>query len=136
MIILKILLAIVGLAVVALAAICFFTELTEGLGLIAGFVGAAIVFFVFGNDKVSAFFGITDSLLDSIALGAMIGGGVLCAMDFGKLGAAMITAGWVAIGLVLIQVIPIPFISNIVEVASIPFTVACIPLLLIILIFI
>lgn len=136
MILLKILLAIVGLAVIVVAVFGFFTELTQGLGLIGGLIGAAIAFFVFGNDNVAEFFGITNSLLDTIAFGAMIGGGILCSMEFEKLGGAMITAGWVALGLVMLQIIPIPFISNIVEIVSVPFTVACIPLLLIIIIFI
>lgn len=136
MILLKILLAIVGLAVIIIAAIGYFSEITQSLGLIGGLIGAAIAFFVFGNDNVANFFGVTNSLLDTIAFGAMVGGGILCAMDFEKLGGAMITAGWVAMGLVMLQIIPIPAISNFVELASVPFTVACIPLLLIIMLFI
>lgn len=136
MFLLKLLLAVVGLGVVALALISFFTELTEAFGFFAGLIGAAIVFFVFQNDAVVEFLGISGGLVDSIALGAMVGGGIISAMDFEKLGAAMITAGWVAIGLILMQVIPIPFISNLIELVTLPFTVACIPLLLVILFFI
>ena len=136
MIILKILLALVGVAVIVIAGICCFSGITEELGLIAGLIGAAFVFLVLGRDNVCEFLGITNSLLDSIAFGAMVGGGVLCALDFGKLGSAAVTAGWVAIGLILLQVIPIPFIANLIEVVSLPFTVACIPLVLIILFFI
>ncbi len=136
MIFLKILLAIVGLAVIGIAIICCISGLTEALGLFAGLIGAAVVFFVLGRDNVCEFLGITNSLLDSIAFGAMVGGGILCSMEFGKLGSAMVTAGWVGIGLILLQVIPIPFIASLIEVVSLPFTVACIPLLLVILIFV
>ncbi len=136
MIILRILLAVVGLGVIVAAIIGFLTEFTGSLGLFSGIFGAAIVFFVFGRESISDFFGITNSLLDGIALGAMVGGGILCSMDFERVGAALITAGWIAVGMIMLQVIPIPFIANIIEVASLPFTVACIPLLLVILFFI
>lgn len=136
MIILKFFLAIVGLAVITISIINCISGLTGELGFIFGLIGAAIVFLVFGRENVSEFFGITNSLLDSIAFGAMIGGGILCSMEFEKIGSAVVTAGWVAIGLILIQVIPIPFIANIIEIASMPFTIACVPLLLILLIFI
>lgn len=136
MFLLKIVLAIVGLAIIALAFICFFTELTQALGLIAGLVGAGIVFFVFKSDAVTEFLGVSVGMVDDIGFGAMVGGGILCSMEFEKLGAAMITAGWVSVGLILMQVIPIPAVAGLLEIATLPFTVACVPLLLIIVFFI
>ena len=131
MILLKFILAIIGLATVIVAIIGFFTELTEALGFIGALVGVALVYFVLGNDKVSAFLEIPSSMIDSICFGAFIGGGIICAMDFGKLGSAMITIGWVGVGLILMQVIPIPFIAEMLEVATLPALVACVPLLIV-----
>jgi len=105
------------------------------MGLWGGLIGAAIVFFVFGNDGFTEFLGVSTGLIDDVGFGAMVGGGILCSMEFEKLGGAMITAGWVSVGLILMQVIPIPFISNLLGVVTLPFTVACIPLLLVILFF-
>ena len=136
MILLKLLLAIVGLGIIAISLISFFAGLTEEMGFIVGLIGVAIVFGIFQRESISEFFGLSSAMLDKIAFGALLGGGILCQMDFGKLGGAMVTAGWVAIGMILLQVIPIPFIANLVEIASVPFTVACIPLLLILLLFI
>ncbi len=136
MILLRMLLAIVGLGIIVVAIISFFSGLFDELGGCLGIIGAAIVFFVLGRDSVCEFLGITNSLLDGIVFGAMVGGAVLSAMDVGKIGGAVLAAGWVAVGMILLQVIPIPFIANIVEIISIPFTIACIPLLLIILIFV
>ena len=132
MFLIKLFLAVVGLAVIALALLCFVTELTEALGLFAGLAGAAVIFFVFQNDAVIQFLGISSGMIDDIAFGAMVGGGIICSLEFEKLGSAMITAGWVAIGLILMQVVPLPFISNLLSLATLPFTVACIPLLLVI----
>ena len=56
MFLLKLILAVVGLAVIALAIICFMTEITATLGLFAGIVGVALVSLVFKNDAVMAFF--------------------------------------------------------------------------------
>lgn len=133
---LKLLLFIVGLMIVAGAFVCFFTEMTEALGMFGGLLGAAIVFFVFKSDSFVEFLGISHGMIDDIAFGALIGGGIICSMDFEKLGAAMITAGWVSVGLILMQVVPIPFIADLLSLASVPFTVACVPLLLIILLFV
>lgn len=136
MFLLKLLLAVVGLCVIGAAFFCFLTELTQSLGLIAGLAGAGIIFFVFKNEAVTEFLGVSGGLIDDIGFGAMIGGGILCSMEFEKLGGAMITAGWVAVGLILMQVVPIPFIANLLEVVSLPFTVASVPLALIILLFV
>ena len=136
MFILKLLLALVGLAVIALAVFSFLTELTQALGLIAGLAGAGIIFFVFKSDAVTEFLGITNGMVDNIGFGAMIGGGILCCMEFERLGSVMITLGWISVGLILLQIIPIPVIANLISVVSLPFTVACIPLLLILLFFI
>ena len=76
-----------------------------------------------------AFLGITNGMVDDIAFGAMVGGGIICQLEMEKLGAAMITAGWVAVGLIFMQVIPIPFIAELVSIVTLPFTVACVPLL-------
>lgn len=135
MIILKILLALVGLGVIVVALISLFSGLTEEGGFFFGFLGALLVFFVFRRESVSAFFGVTLDLLDQIAFLSLIGGGILCVMDIGRIGSVVVTIGWIAIGLVLLQVVPIPFIANLVEIAAGPFIVACIPLLLIIYLF-
>lgn len=63
----------------------------------------------------------------------MIGRGIICAMEFEKLGSAMITLGWMAVGMIMLQIIPIPVISDFLEVISMPFVIACLPLLLILL---
>lgn len=136
MIILRILLALVGVGVIVVSLISLFSGLAEEMGFFMGLVGVAIVFGIFQRESVSEFFGISNAMLDKIAFGALLGGGILCKMEFGKLGGAILTAGWIAIGMILLQVIPIPFIAQIVEVASVPFTVACIPLLFILLFFI
>lgn len=136
MFILKMGLFVIGLVVIALAVLSFFTEMTQALGLIAGLIGAGVVFFVFKNESVTDFLGVTTGLIDDIGFGAMIGGGILCSMEFEKIGGAMITAGWISVGLILMQVIPIPAISSLISVVTLPFTVACVPLLLVLLFFI
>ena len=130
---LKILLAVVGVVVIALALFCFFTKITEELGFFAGLVGAGLVFFVFKNDAVTEFFGVSFDLIMQIALGAMVGGGIISAIEFERLGSVMITVGWIAVGLILMQVVPIPVISNLMGMVSLPFLIACIPLLLLML---
>ena len=136
MFVLKLFLAIVGLGIIVLAVVGYLTEITQELGLFAGLFGAAIMFFVFGSDRVVEFLGISSGLVDDIGFGAMVGGGILCTMDIRKIGGVMVTAGWVAAGLLLIQAIPIPVIAGFIEMITLPFTVACIPLLLLILFFI
>lgn len=136
MFILKFLLAIVGLAIIIAAVIAFFTEITQAFGFIAGLIGAAAVFLIFKNDSVMEFFNVTNGMVDDIALGAMIGGGIICAIEFEKLGSAMITLGWIAVGMIMMQIIPIPVISEFLGVISMPFVIACLPLLLILLFFI
>lgn len=133
MFLLKLGLSIIGLIIIILAIICFLSSLTQELGFIAGMIGAALVFFIFKNDSFVEFLGVSTGLIDDIGFGAMIGGGILCSMEFEKIGGVMITAGWIAVGLILMQAIPIPFIANMIEVVTLPFTVACVPLLLLIL---
>ena len=126
---LKVILAVVGLGIIAVAVVGYISELTQDFGFVIGLIGAAVVFGILARDSVSEFLGVTNGLLDGIAFGALVGGGILCQMEFGKIGGAMVTGGWIAIGLILMQVIPIPVISNMIEIISIPFTVVCIPLL-------
>ena len=133
---LKLILALVGLVVIASAIVSFFAELTEALGLFGALAGVAIVFLVFQNDSVAEFLNVSSSVSEGIAFGAFIGGAIIMMIGMEKLGSAMITLGWVSLGLILLQVIPIPFIANLVEIATIPATVACLPLLLILLFFI
>ncbi len=136
MFILKLLLAVIGLVIIIAAVISFFTELTQAFGFIAGLIGAAAVFLIFKNDSVMEFFNVANGMVDDIALGAMIGGGIICAMEFEKLGSAMITLGWIAVGMIMLQIIPIPVISEFLGVISMPFVIACLPILLILLFFI
>ena len=133
---LKFFLALVGLVVIASAIMSFFAELTETIGSFGAFVGVAIVFLVFQNEAVADFLNVSMGVTDDIAFGAFIGGSIILMIGMEKLGSAMITMGWVSLGLILLQVIPIPFIANLVELVTLPFTVACLPLLLIILIFV
>lgn len=135
MIILKFLIAIVGLIIIIAAIASLFLGLTEELGMITGIISAAIVFAVFRIDGVNEFFGMDDNMLDQIALLTFVGGGIISSFSWEKLGGAMITAGWVAVGLILLQIVPMSFISNIIEVAAAPFVIACIPIFLIIVFF-
>ncbi len=132
MIFLKILIAIVGLCIIAAAVISVLCGLTEIVGLFCGIISAAIVFAVFRIEGVSEFFGMEDNLLEFIALGTFVGGGIISSFGWERLGGSMVTAGWVAVGLILLQVIPVSFISNIVQVAAAPFIIACVPIFLII----
>ena len=136
MFLLKLILALIGLITIVVAVISFISGMTGEIGFAGAIVGVVIAFFVLGSDKVSEFLSIPSSVVDSISFGAFVGGSVICAMDFRKLGGAMITVGWIGIGLILLQIVPIPFIANLVEIAAGPFVIACIPLLLILMFFI